>query len=155
MQLLQNQLFFIKVWNDAHNAVENVRCLLDAGSNKTYISARLANSLNLEGPSTDLSIQLALGSSNVKSKSVSFYGRGLSESYVHKFDDVLVLDKLPDISDKFMSRSLRKKYAHLKNVPVSPKWADKELDIPFNGSIYSPLQKILQNELCMAQSTVF
>ena len=119
----------IKVWNDAHNAVENVRCILDSGSNKTYVSARLANKLNLDGPCTDLSMKLALGCANIKSKSVSFYGRGLSESYVHKFNDVLVLEKLPDVSDKFMSRNLRKKYAHLKNVPVSPKWADKELDL--------------------------
>ena len=120
----------IKVWNNYHNTVENIRCILDSGSDRSYISSRLADALDLDGPCTDLNIQLADGSvSTCKSKIVSFFGRGLNESYVHKFDNVLVLEKLPDISNKFMSNKTRRKYAHLRNIPFSAKWDRQELDL--------------------------
>ena len=120
----------IKVWNEDHNATAEIRVIFDPGSDRTYISQRCANQLSLSGPPTELRIQLADGTfTSCASRSVSLFGRGLKESYVHFFENVLILDKLPDISDKCFTKKMQKQYSHLKDVPVFSKWQDKELDM--------------------------
>ena len=88
---------------------------LDQGSTNSFCDQRLVNSLNLEGDSTQMSIQTLNGSKNIKVKNVSLTVCGLKEN--NEFEiDVCTISDIPVSPNVIPLKTQLEEWPHLKGI---------------------------------------